>query len=443
MRVLLASAGSHGDINPFIAIARALRERGHDAALLAAPSFQSQIEEAGVSFFRMVDDERDLADISRDHPDLMHPRRGPKVVVDLLIKNAARATYARILDLAPAIKPDVIVHHHILPSAAWAADKANIPSVPVVLAPMLWFAKGDVFSPMQSSAVNPGPISRWFLRTFMPSAVRFQLDRPLRPILRELALPKDTPLFYKVTRTGPLNLGMWSTHFRAPCPGDPPGGVICGFPWHDRHGQHEALPGDVEQFLNDGEPPILFTLGTAAVHVAGDFYHHAAQACRILNRRGLLLIGPKRQPPPNMPLGTQALHYIPFSAVMPRCALNVHHGGIGSTAQALRAAKPTLVIPHAHDQFDNAARLKRLGISETLPRAKVTAKKLADAIGSMLNNAHAATHAASIGSAVALEHGALRAAQEIERFTTPSLSSPRNEQRSFATSVAPPRGNRP
>ncbi len=439
MRVLLASAGSHGDINPFIALARALRARGHDAALLAAPSFQSQIEEAGITFFRMIDDERDLAALGRDHPDLMHPRRGPKVVVDLLIKSAVRATYARILDLAPSIKPDVIVHHHIVPSAAWAADKAGIPSVPVVLAPMLWFAKGDLFSPMQSSPVNPGPLTRWFLRTCMPSAVRFQLDRPLRPILRELALPKDTPLFYKVSRTGHLNLGLWSPHFRGPCPGDPPGGVICGFPWHDRHGQHESVPEDVERFLRDGEPPILFTLGTAAVHVAGDFYQHAAEACRTLHRRGLLLIGPKQPPPPNMPKGTRAFAYIPFSAVMPRCALNVHHGGIGSTGQALRAGKPTLVIPHAHDQFDNAARLKRLGLSDTLPRAKVTAKRLAVAIGAMLHNAPAATLAERIGAAVALEDGAHRAAREVERLIAPSVSAPH----ASTTGSPPTRDTRP
>jgi UDP:flavonoid glycosyltransferase YjiC (YdhE family) len=172
-------------------------------------------------------------------------------------------------------------------------------------------------------------------------------------------------------------------------------------------------------FLNDGVPPILFTLGTAAVHVAGDFFHHAAEACRILNRRGLLLIGPERQPPPNMPHGTQAFPYIPFSSVMPRCALNVHHGGIGSTAQALRAGKPTLVIPHAHDQFDNAARLQRLGLSETLPRARVNARRLAHAIAALLENHDAAARAQRVADAVALEHGALRAAQEVERFISP------------------------
>lgn len=417
MRVLLASAGSHGDINPFIAIGRALRERGHEAALLAAPSFRSQIEEAGVTYLRMLDDERDLAAISRDHPDIMHPRRGSRVVIELLIKTGVRATYSRILELASSLKPDVVVHHHILPSAAWAADKIGVPSVPVVLAPMLWFSKGDIVSPMEGSAVNPGPIARWFWRTLAPTGVRFQLDRPMRPILREFGLPKDTPLFYNITRGGALNLGMWSPHFRGPCPGDPPNGVICGFPWHDRHGAQEGVPEEVEKFLNDGEPPILFTLGTAAVHVSGDFYEHAAEACRLLGRRGLLLVGPKRPAPRNMPKGTRAFEYVPFSSVMPRCAVNVHHGGIGSTGQALRAGRPTLVIPHAHDQFDNAARLKRLGVSETLPRGRVTGERLARVLRRVLDQHEIEVKAAQLGVRVGGENGSGTAAALIGELT--------------------------
>lgn len=413
--MLLASAGSHGDVNPFIAIGRALRERGHEAALLAAPSFRSQIEEAGVTYLRMLDDERDLAAISRDHPDIMHPRKGSRVVIELLMKTSVRATYSRILELGRSHKPDVVVYHHILPSAAWAADKIGVPSVPVVLAPMLWFSKGDILSPMEGSALYPGPITRWFYRTLAPTGIRFQLDRPLRPILKEFGLPKDTPLFYELTRGGALNLGMWSPHFRGPCPGDPPNGVICGFPWHDRHGEQEAVPEEVEAFLNDGEPPILFTLGTAAVHVAGDFYEHAAEACRILNRRGLLLVGPKRQPPRNMPKGTRAFEYVPFSAVMPRCAVNVHHGGIGSTGQGMRAGRPTVVIPHAHDQFDNAARLKRLGISETLPRGRVTGERLAAVTRVLMQDEKMLREAKRVGDLVRDEVGSETAADFLVR----------------------------
>jgi rhamnosyltransferase subunit B len=46
----------------------------------------------------------------------------------------------------------------------------------------------------------------------------------------------------------------------------------------------------------------------------------------------------------------------------------VHHGGVGSSAQALRAGIPQLVVPHAYDQFDNAMRLRRLGVGRTLPQ---------------------------------------------------------------------------
>lgn len=416
MRVLLVSAGSHGDINPFIAIGRALRERGHDARMMANPYFQGQIEEAGVGFVAMADEAEDLGAFIEQNPDVMHPREGPGVVIDLLVTLTARPTFERTVKLAETWRPDVVVHHHIVPSAAWGARQVGATSVAVVLSPMNWMSKGDVVAPMENSSPYPGAIMQWLMRLVGPMVIRRMLDKPLDRVRRELGLAKDMPLYWDVTRGGRLNLGMWSTHFRGRCEGDPEGGVICGFPWHDRHGEQEAVPGEVERFLEEGDAPILFTLGTAAVHVAGDFYAMAAEACRLIGRRGLLLVGPKRAGPTNMATGTRAFAYVPFSSVMPRCAVNVHHGGIGSTGQGMRAGRPTVVIPHAHDQFDNAARVKRLGISETIVRRKVTAEGLAQALKRVVADEGMTRRAREIGERLRGEDGAARAAEEIERI---------------------------
>lgn len=101
---------------------------------------------------------------------------------------------------------------------------------------------------------------------------------------------------------------------------------------------------------------------------------------------------------------------------MPRCAVNVHHGGIGSTAQGLRAGRPTLVVPLAHDQPDNAARLKRLGVSNTIPHGQVTPRRLADALRSLLEEPPSvAAKAATFREPLLAEDGALRAVEELER----------------------------
>src|SRR5262249_40322391 len=161
-------------------------------------------------------------------------------------------------------------------------------------------------------------------------------------------------------------------------------------------GGHEHPAADLERFLAKGEPPILFSLGTAAVHVADGFYHEAAEACRILGRRGMLLIANTDLKFEKLPKGVETFTDIPFSHVMPRGAASVHHGGIGTTGQAMAAGRPTVVVPHAHDQYDNAARVKRLGISETLRRGKLTAERLAGALRSVLDDASCALLAGEV-----------------------------------------------
>jgi UDP:flavonoid glycosyltransferase YjiC (YdhE family) len=415
MRVLLVTTGSHGDINPFIAIGRALRERGHDAVLMTNPYYQGQVEEAGLGFLG-VGEFLDLKRVHETIPDLMHERKGVRVVLDLIIGKFAGDAYRAVRAQLQSGAFDVVVHHHIAIGAAWAAEELGVPTASTVLAPMMWMSRGDLFTPQSWSSVYPSRVLLWLIHTLKGPILRRLMDPIINSARREIGLRKAKGEYLRITRGGTINLGMWSPALRRPLADDPPQSVICGFPWHDRHGEQENAGEQLEAFLAQGEPPILFTLGTAAVHVAGDFFEHAAEACRILGRRGLLLVGPGRPMPKNLPAGSLAVEYARFSAVMPRCAVNIHHGGIGSTGQGLRAGRPTVVIPHAHDQFDNAARLKRLGISETLPRPKVTAARLATAIRTVLGNQSAERAAHSAATGVRPESGADRAAVAIEQM---------------------------
>lgn len=422
MRVLLVTTGSHGDINPFLAVARALSARGHEPLLLTNPYYHGQADEAGVPF-QGVGERLDLKNIGKDFPDIMHPRKGGRVVLDALINRFARDSYPLVRDLLKGGRFDAVLHHHIALGAAWAAEDAGVPNASVVLAPMLWLTRGDLLAPQSWSPLNPGPFSRWLLHALVRPGLRVMIDPMVNRVRREMGLPKDPGSFLRITRGGVVNLGLWSPLLRPALPDDPPNSVICGFPWHDRHAAQEPVDDRLERFLADGDDPVLFTLGTAAVHVAGDFYDQAAEACRLLGRRGLFLIGPGRTPPRRLPSGSLAVEYARFSAVMPRCAVNVHHGGIGSTGQALRAGRPTLVIPHAHDQFDNAARVKRLGLSETVPRLKVTPPRLAQALRALFEDRALVARARALGAQLAQEDGAARAAESLERAIIGRASS--------------------
>jgi UDP:flavonoid glycosyltransferase YjiC (YdhE family) len=126
-----------------------------------------------------------------------------------------------------------------------------------------------------------------------------------------------------------------------------------------------ALDADAERFLREGPKPILFTPGSANMW-GKPFFEAAAGACERLGRRGMLVSGYAEHVPASLPPGVRAFDRLPFSHVFARCAAVVHHGGVGTLAQGLAAGVPQLVMPMAHDQPDNAQRLKRLGVGDHL-----------------------------------------------------------------------------
>jgi UDP:flavonoid glycosyltransferase YjiC (YdhE family) len=166
--------------------------------------------------------------------------------------------------------------------------------------------------------------------------------------------------------------------------------------------------------LDAGEPPIVFTLGSSAVKVPGNFYQESIQAAKLLNRRAVLLIG-KNTPPENLSQDILAVSYVPHSQIFPRACAIVHQGGIGTTAQALRAGRPTLVMPYSHDQPDNAARVERLGISRTIPRKQYLASRVAKELCKLLENPNYAAKAAEIGRIIQVENGVGVACDAIEQ----------------------------
>ena len=178
------------------------------------------------------------------------------------------------------------------------------------------------------------------------------------------------------------------------------------------------MPPDLQRFLDAGPPPIVFTLGTSAVMVAGNFYRESLRAAQQLNRRAVFLIGKdERNQVGPLPDGMFAADYAPYSELFPRAAAIVHQGGAGTTGQAMRAGKPMVVVPFAHDQPDHAARLKRLGISATVPRHGVSARRLADALSRVLIDPQFAANAKRVGQEVRAETGVKSACDVLEHVS--------------------------
>src|SRR6185503_15916918 len=133
-------------------------------------------------------------------------------------------------------------------------------------------------------------------------------------------------------------------------------------------------------------PPIVFTLGSSAVWVARDFFHESIEAAKHLGRRAVLLIGDERNLPEALPEGIIAVDYAPYQSILPRACAVVHHGGVGTTSQALLAGIPTLIVPFAFDQSDNAEHARKVGSSRTLYRNNYRASRVANELNELLTN---------------------------------------------------------
>jgi UDP:flavonoid glycosyltransferase YjiC (YdhE family) len=141
----------------------------------------------------------------------------------------------------------------------------------------------------------------------------------------------------------------------------------------------QRLPDDLESFLRAGDAPIVFTMGTGHLHAARQF-KNALGALRLLGKRGLFITTCAHQIPNPLPPDVQWQAHAPFDILLPRVAMLVHHGGIGTTAEALRAGVQQLILPFAFDQFDNGRRIQRLGAGEVLLASRASARRMCRAI---------------------------------------------------------------
>jgi UDP:flavonoid glycosyltransferase YjiC (YdhE family) len=249
--------------------------------------------------------------------------------------------------------------------------------------------------------------------TGLGKRVTWPWTAPLRALRLELGLAENGHPLYEGQHSPILALGLFSKHFGPPQRDWPRQVRVTGFLFYD---EHERLPSDLERFLAAGEPPIVFTLGSAAVYSAGDFYAESLKAVTAIGRRALLLTGHalRQQLPAALPGGVMTADYAPYAAIFPRGAALVHQGGIGTTAQALRAGRPMLVVPFSHDQPDNALRVERLGAGLYLPRGQYRAERARAALERLLSDRRFETNATRLGEAVRAEDGLTQACDALE-----------------------------
>ncbi|HYG76062.1 MAG TPA: nucleotide disphospho-sugar-binding domain-containing protein [Planctomycetota bacterium] len=382
MKILVIPIGSWGDVHPLLGIALQLRSRGHDVVFVTNGYFEPIARKAGLEFEALG-----TADVYRqalNDPDLWHPTRGTKKVLEWSMIELLRPTY-QIIEKYHRPGETLVVSAAIGLGARLAYEKLKIPFVTTQLQPMAIYSNER---PPRFPAIPewaPPWLSRFLIRLGDVVVVNPIILPPLNAFRRELGLPPvKGKIFSEFINSPQLVLGLFPEWFAEPPSDWPPQLRLTGFPLYDEKGMTPVDP-ELKEFLDLGTPPVAFTPGSAMLQGL-PFFTAAAEACRLLDRRGLLLTRFKENIPAQLPPGVRHFSFAPFSEVLPRCAALVHHGGIGTMAQALAAGIPQLVMPMAHDQPDNAARLRRLGVGVSIARKHFTAERVAAKLRQLLED---------------------------------------------------------
>ncbi len=404
MNVLLASLGTAGDIHPFLAIGRFLRAHGHRAELISNPVFAPLAERAGLDFTPVGEAAHFHATFT--HHYVWHPLNGFGVMWRYLARPAIPAALARLE--AAAHEPDTVALYSpfLMPAPRIAMETRGLRAVsawtaPQMLprfAPPLWLA-GRHLGPEVAATVAREAVLALDCNKMQPLALT---DVDAARSARGLPALGQS-IFLEWIHSPLLSIALFPECFAAATPEWPRPHVHAGFPFYDDDAA-EGLDIALERFLEAGSPPVVFTAGTA-MHDAKAFFAEAIAASASLGLRALLLTQDSAQLPAVLPKDQMYVSYAAFSVLLPRARALVHHGGVGTLAQALRARLPQLVVPQAYDQFDNVSRLVTLGVAHALfPREDGSRLPLRDALAALLADASVPAACARLATELADQH---------------------------------------
>lgn len=368
--------GSLGDTLPFVVLGRALRDRGHRVTLIGDAGFIRKFPNEGFEYAESLT-EAEFKDYERKQTTLSDRARMGEMAQ--LMLGQVPKVYRLIEERFRPGETVVMAQGYAL-GARVAQEKLGVPLATVHLQP-LWFR--SVYDPVDAPAWLPRGVVRGVDRI-----IDFFADRTLGPQLNEfrssLGLPPVRFIMKHWWNSPRLVLGMFPDWFNAAQPDYPPQTRLVGFPLPAVN-PDEALPAEVEQFLEAGEPPLLF-VNTAITKTAERYFETSIAVAQKLGRRAILISPHRELLPATLPPGSACFGYVPLAMLLPRCLLHVHHGGIGTIAHTLAAGIPQLTVPMGYDQPDNSKRLARLGASGLLLPKQYTVDAASRIIDDLLSS---------------------------------------------------------
>ncbi|MBX3065377.1 MAG: glycosyltransferase family 1 protein [Anaerolineae bacterium] len=410
MKILILTAGSRGDVQPFVALGRGLQTAGHEVTLATAALFESFVQGYGLNFAPMNDELLRL----KDDPKLAMDGKGSKLALMKMVAPMLR----RMLDDEWHIAQqgfDLLIYHPKTLGGIHIAEKLGVPAYLSLTAPLYTPTSaftypllpqlnfGGWFNRLSYKLLNliiapyAGMINKW--RAEM-------LGMPKRANMSELVRADNgqpTPILYSYSEQV------------IPRPADfPPHVHATGFWFLDNHSDWQPSAA-LTRFLESGKPPVYVGFGSMTTSDPRAKAKQVIEALRLSDQRGILASGWGGMKADDLPDNVFLLDEAPHEWLFPRMAAVVHHGGAGTTAAGLRAGKPALITPFIGDQSFWGTRLHMLGIAaKPIPQKRLTAENLSAALTQITSDPSLCREAERIGALIRAEDGVANAIRVIE-----------------------------
>ncbi len=379
MKAILINLGTRGDINPLIAIGMQLKTRGHDVTLISSGIYENLVNSKGLKFISCSS--------SYEYLNLINTPNLNRYSQQKMISKFLGYTQDSIKPILNIISvmdttDTILISTPVMVGAKIASEKLNLPLINICLQPYtIW----SVVNPPTTvdSKLHKLP---YFLRKIIFDTVdRYFLDRLYLPMNRfrtEIGLQKVKNISSKWMYSNQKLICLFPSWFAKISSDWPKHTETTGF---IEYNEDKPLSLEVEDFLANGSPPILFTCGTGVTQ-AHEFFESSIKIVRELGMRAIFLTQYPEQLPTLNPETEISALYVPLHKVLPKVALIVHPGGIGTSSQAISYKTPQLIIPFYFDQADNGERIEKLSLGMILSQKNYTKNKATKKIKQLLSS---------------------------------------------------------